>query len=99
VHSCTRLNTDLIQLLLYKKQEFFVKADSSGDDKVSFEEYTVAMKKAPPQLHRFGENRFPSRHIIKRNGSFHIISSLIVKTVSRRLFVTIIGEHLHRLNN
>lgn len=33
-------------------QGFFEKADSSGDDKISFDEYMAAMNKAPPQLHR-----------------------------------------------
>lgn len=33
-------------------KSFFEKTDSSGDSKVSFDEYMKAMNKAPPQLHR-----------------------------------------------
>jgi len=31
---------------------FFSKADASGDDLLTFEEYSAAMKNAPPQMHR-----------------------------------------------
>lgn len=31
---------------------YFDKADASGDQKITFEEYSQSMSKAPPQLHR-----------------------------------------------
>jgi len=33
-------------------QAYFAKADSSGDNKVTFDEYMKSMGSMPPQLHR-----------------------------------------------
>jgi len=47
-------------------QAYFAKADSSGDDKVTFDEYMSSMSSIPPQMHRSEPFTFKVEPLTKR---------------------------------